>query len=244
MIALVNGTVIDRGRPQHGLVSLKLIAYASGDADPVTCSVRARLIRTLVEHLVHRNHSRLAARSATWSPPGRSGRDEAALSGRAAPFRWLAESGRRTRPAWVNPAPTRVPLTRGLHEVADRGVDARRGDTASRPAGRHGALLVDTLFDLALTREMLAAMVLVTERAPITDALITHSNGDHTHGTQLRPLSAHHRRQGHLREVRLRPGTGDQPDPNCRPGTVATRKSLQTFSVTLTSAASSCATPT
>jgi len=52
-------------------------------------------------------------------------------------------------------------------------------------AGDGASLLVDTLFDLALTREMLAAMAPVTDRAPITDALITHSNGDHTHGNQL-----------------------------------------------------------
>ena len=44
---------------------------------------------------------------------------------------------------------------------------------------------MDTLFDLPLTREMLAAMAPITDRAPITDALITHSNGDHTHGNQL-----------------------------------------------------------
>lgn len=52
-------------------------------------------------------------------------------------------------------------------------------------AGDGASLLVDTLFDLALTREMLAAMAPVTATAPITDALITHSNGDHTHGNQL-----------------------------------------------------------
>jgi glyoxylase-like metal-dependent hydrolase (beta-lactamase superfamily II) len=45
--------------------------------------------------------------------------------------------------------------------------------------------LVDTLFDLPLTREMLDAMKPITDRAPITDALITHSNGDHTHGNEL-----------------------------------------------------------
>ena len=32
---------------------------------------------------------------------------------------------------------------------------------------------------------MLTAMKPVTDRAPVTDALITHSNGDHTHGNQL-----------------------------------------------------------
>ena len=52
-------------------------------------------------------------------------------------------------------------------------------------AGDGAALLVDTLFDLPLTREMLTAMEPITDRAPITDALITHSNGDHTHGNQL-----------------------------------------------------------
>ena len=52
-------------------------------------------------------------------------------------------------------------------------------------AGDEGSLLVDTLFDLPLTREMLDAMAPITDRAPITDALITHSNGDHTHGNQL-----------------------------------------------------------
>lgn len=91
----------------------------------------------------------------------------------------------------VNPAPTRVPFTRGLHEVADRVwawtlPDGGYGfSNAGLVAGDGASLLVDTLFDLALTREMLAAMKPVTERAPITDALITHSNGDHTHGTQL-----------------------------------------------------------
>ena len=51
--------------------------------------------------------------------------------------------------------------------------------------GEGASLLDDTLFDLPLTREMLAAMRPITDGAPITDALITHSNGDHTHGNQL-----------------------------------------------------------
>jgi 2-keto-4-pentenoate hydratase/2-oxohepta-3-ene-1,7-dioic acid hydratase in catechol pathway/glyoxylase-like metal-dependent hydrolase (beta-lactamase superfamily II) len=91
----------------------------------------------------------------------------------------------------VNRAPARVPYTRGLHEVADRVwawtlPDGGYGwSNAGLVAGDGASLLVDTLFDLALTREMLAAMKPVTDRAPITDALITHSNGDHTHGNQL-----------------------------------------------------------
>jgi 2-keto-4-pentenoate hydratase/2-oxohepta-3-ene-1,7-dioic acid hydratase in catechol pathway/glyoxylase-like metal-dependent hydrolase (beta-lactamase superfamily II) len=91
----------------------------------------------------------------------------------------------------VNRAPAKIPYTRGLHEVADRVwawmlPDGGYGwSNAGLVAGDGASLLVDTLFDLALTREMLAAMAPVTDRAPITDALITHSNGDHTHGNQL-----------------------------------------------------------
>src|SRR6201993_960806 len=91
----------------------------------------------------------------------------------------------------VNRAPARVPYTRGLHEVADRVwawtlPDGGYGwSNAGLVAGEGASLLVDTLFDLALTREMLTAMKSLTDRAPISDALITHSNGDHTHGNQL-----------------------------------------------------------
>jgi 2-keto-4-pentenoate hydratase/2-oxohepta-3-ene-1,7-dioic acid hydratase in catechol pathway/glyoxylase-like metal-dependent hydrolase (beta-lactamase superfamily II) len=94
-------------------------------------------------------------------------------------------------PGRVNRAPARVPYTRGLHEVADRVwawtlPDGGYGwSNTGLVAGDGASLLVDTLFDLALTREMLAAMKPITDRAPITDALITHSNGDHTHGNQL-----------------------------------------------------------
>jgi 2-keto-4-pentenoate hydratase/2-oxohepta-3-ene-1,7-dioic acid hydratase in catechol pathway/glyoxylase-like metal-dependent hydrolase (beta-lactamase superfamily II) len=91
----------------------------------------------------------------------------------------------------VNRAPARVPYARGLHEVADRVwawtlPDGGYGwSNAGLVAGDGASLLVDTLFDLALTREMLTAMKPITDRAPITDTLITHSNGDHTHGNQL-----------------------------------------------------------
>ncbi len=94
-------------------------------------------------------------------------------------------------PQRVNRAPARVPYTRGLHEVGDRVwawtlPDGGYGwSNAGLIAGNGASLLVDTLFDLALTREMLSAMRPFTDSAPITDALITHSNGDHTHGNQL-----------------------------------------------------------
>lgn len=95
------------------------------------------------------------------------------------------------RPARTNRAPARMPYTRGLHEVGT-GVwawtlpDGGYGwSNAGLVAGDGASLLVDTLFDLHLTREMLAAMAPITSDAPITRAVITHSNGDHTHGNQL-----------------------------------------------------------
>jgi len=90
-----------------------------------------------------------------------------------------------------NPAPTRRPYTRGLHEVGDRVwawllPDGGYGwSNSGLVVGDGASLLIDTLFDLKLTREMLAAMQPITEAAPIRDLVITHSNGDHTHGNQL-----------------------------------------------------------
>src|SRR5258708_5619711 len=47
-------------------------------------------------------------------------------------------------------------------------------------------LLVDTLFDLKLTREMLDTMQKSVPAAAHIDTLVnTHVNGDHTHGNQL-----------------------------------------------------------
>jgi 2-keto-4-pentenoate hydratase/2-oxohepta-3-ene-1,7-dioic acid hydratase in catechol pathway/glyoxylase-like metal-dependent hydrolase (beta-lactamase superfamily II) len=95
------------------------------------------------------------------------------------------------RPARVNPAPAPIPYERGLHNIAERVwawtlPDGGYGwSNAGLVAGDGASLLVDTLFDLALTREMLDAMRPITDGAPITAAAITHSNGDHTHGNQL-----------------------------------------------------------
>jgi glyoxylase-like metal-dependent hydrolase (beta-lactamase superfamily II) len=78
-----------------------------------------------------------------------------------------------------------------LHEIGDRAwawtlPDGGFGwSNAGLVAGDGEALLVDTLFDAPLTREMLDAMAPITAAAPIRHALITHSNGDHTHGTTL-----------------------------------------------------------
>src|SRR6185503_3333160 len=45
--------------------------------------------------------------------------------------------------------------------------------------------LVDTLFDLKLTRQMLAEMEQHTSRRPIGTVVNTHANGDHCWGNQL-----------------------------------------------------------
>ena len=52
-------------------------------------------------------------------------------------------------------------------------------------AGRGESVLVDTLFDLCLTRTMLDEMAPVTGTSPITQVLNTHANGDHCYGNQL-----------------------------------------------------------
>lgn len=55
--------------------------------------------------------------------------------------------------------------------------------------GQGESLLVDTLFDLASTREMLSAMRTVTEGRPIKTLVNTHANGDHCWGNELLPDS-------------------------------------------------------
>lgn len=52
-------------------------------------------------------------------------------------------------------------------------------------AGDGASLLVDTLFDLKLTRDMLDAMSAITTGRPIGTLVNTHANGDHTFGNQL-----------------------------------------------------------
>jgi cyclase len=86
-----------------------------------------------------------------------------------------------------------VPYSRGLHEVAD-GVHAwllPNGGWGLSNAGlitsAGSSLLVDTLFDLDLTTEMLAAMSGVTARSPIGTVVNTHANGDHCYGNSLVP---------------------------------------------------------
>jgi cyclase len=54
-------------------------------------------------------------------------------------------------------------------------------------SGDGASLLVDTLFDLKLTREMLESMKPVTGTRPIEALVNTHANGDHCFGNELVP---------------------------------------------------------
>lgn len=78
--------------------------------------------------------------------------------------------------------------TRGLHEAGEGCFAYLQPDggwgwsNAGLVVGDGVSLLVDTLFDLRLTREMLAAMEPVTGSAPIMTVVNTHANGDHCYG--------------------------------------------------------------
>jgi cyclase len=80
---------------------------------------------------------------------------------------------------------------KGLVEVADGTFAYLQPDgswgysNAGLVAGDGGSLLVDTLFDLHLTREMLDVMAPVTGTRPIATVVNTHANGDHCFGNQL-----------------------------------------------------------
>ena len=84
---------------------------------------------------------------------------------------------------------------KGLHELGDGLFAYLQPDgtwgwsNAGLVAGDGASLLVDTLFDLSLTRDMLDAMRRVTDRRPIGAALNTHGNGDHCFGNELLPAS-------------------------------------------------------
>jgi glyoxylase-like metal-dependent hydrolase (beta-lactamase superfamily II) len=84
-----------------------------------------------------------------------------------------------------------IPFELGLHEVASGCFAYLQPDggwgwsNAGLVAGDGASLLVDTLFDLALTRSMLDAMRPVTGTAPIGTVVNTHANGDHCYGNEL-----------------------------------------------------------
>jgi cyclase len=86
-----------------------------------------------------------------------------------------------------------VAYTKGLHELGDGLYAYLQPDggwgwsNAGLVTAEGTSLLIDTLFGLELTREMLAAMKPITERNPIDAAMNTHANGDHCFGNQLLP---------------------------------------------------------
>jgi cyclase len=81
--------------------------------------------------------------------------------------------------------------TKGLHELGDgcfAYLQPNGGwgwSNAGLVVGDGVSLLVDTLFDLRLTGEMLDSMVDVLGASPIGTVVNTHANGDHCYGNQL-----------------------------------------------------------
>jgi glyoxylase-like metal-dependent hydrolase (beta-lactamase superfamily II) len=86
-----------------------------------------------------------------------------------------------------------IPYERGLHAVGRDVLAYLQPDggwgwsNAGLVLGRDEALLVDTLFDLRLTREMLHAMADPLAGRPISKVVNTHANGDHCFGNELIP---------------------------------------------------------
>jgi glyoxylase-like metal-dependent hydrolase (beta-lactamase superfamily II) len=84
-----------------------------------------------------------------------------------------------------------VPYEKGLHEVADHVWAYLQPDggwgwsNAGLVVDGETSLLVDTLFDLRLTAEMLEAMRPMTGRRSIGTVVNTHANGDHCYGNAL-----------------------------------------------------------
>jgi cyclase len=86
--------------------------------------------------------------------------------------------------ASVIPLAGRVEVGDGCHAwLASRGGWGM--SNAGLVVGRGASLLVDTLYDLRLTGEMLDALAPVTAAAPIETVVNTHGNGDHWFGNQL-----------------------------------------------------------
>jgi cyclase len=86
----------------------------------------------------------------------------------------------------------RWPFTKGLHELGNGCYAYLQPDgswgwsNAGLVVDGDESLLVDTLFDLHLTGEMLAAMRHAEPAAARIDTLVnTHSNGDHCNGNEL-----------------------------------------------------------
>lgn len=81
-----------------------------------------------------------------------------------------------------------IDYSRGLHELGDGCFGYLQPDggwgwsNAGLVVGDGASLLVDTLFDLHLTADMLDSMSLLTDSAPVGSLVNTHANGDHCYG--------------------------------------------------------------
>ncbi len=84
-----------------------------------------------------------------------------------------------------------IPYTRGLHQLTEHChawlvPDGTWGwSNAGLVIGTDQSLLVDTLFDLAMTRGMLDGLAPVTTDHTIRTVVNTHANGDHWFGNEL-----------------------------------------------------------
>lgn len=87
--------------------------------------------------------------------------------------------------------PADIPYTRGLQQLTDHCYawlvpDGTWGwSNAGLVTGDGESLLVDTLFDLPMTREMIAGLSGLTDATPIRTLVNTHANGDHWFGNEL-----------------------------------------------------------
>ncbi|MFI0422304.1 fumarylacetoacetate hydrolase family protein [Spongiactinospora sp. 9N601] len=199
--ATVNGTIIGSGRTDAMDWSFgEVISYASRGVDLMPGDVFGSGTVPgccLIEHVSLTDMAAFPG----WLRDGDVveltveglGHTRQTVRGSAAPYPLAPRHDPDKRPPRprVNRAPAKLPYTRGLHEVG-AGVwawllpDGGFGwSNAGLVAGQGAALLVDTLFDLPLTAEMLDAMGEITARHPLTHAVLTHADGDHTHGTQL-----------------------------------------------------------
>lgn len=88
-----------------------------------------------------------------------------------------------------------VAYEKGLHELGDGLFAYLQPDggwgwsNAGLIGGDGASLLVDTLYDLPLTREMLAAMAPALEDRPLQAALNTHGDPDHCFGNEVLPAT-------------------------------------------------------
>jgi cyclase len=93
--------------------------------------------------------------------------------------------------ATSGPDRPRPDYVKGLNEIADGVFAYLQPDggwgwsNAGLVCGEGGSLLVDTLFDSNLTRDMLDQMRPVTSTRPIGTLVNTHANGDHCYGNGL-----------------------------------------------------------